>query len=175
MWIVDKIKLRFSACTFYFFYFLDVQKIRAKVIALTWTSGNTGNEVPPTLDYVAITNHTSCQCGCNHAGEVCSRFQYWDTTYCRCKCLSWGCPGNYVKDPQNCCSCPVLTDRVCPYRKQVWSQPDCACVCKNKTRKCRIPNKIRDLNTCKCVCPPVYCRAGSKLDSKTCLCERDNS
>uniref|UniRef100_A0A7M5X878 Platelet-derived growth factor (PDGF) family profile domain-containing protein n=2 Tax=Clytia hemisphaerica TaxID=252671 RepID=A0A7M5X878_9CNID len=152
----------------------ETKKVRAKVIALTWTSGNPEDEIPPALAYVAITNHTSCECGCKHEGNECNRFQFWDTARCRCNCMSWGCPKNFEKDPNNCCACPIR-ERFCPARKQEWIQSRCACVCKNLHKKCRIPLKIRDPNTCKCVCPPIICRSGSKLDSKTCHCQPDNS
>jgi len=180
-----------SVNTFYYPYFVQVHRcaggcgavqfvsqcrtkeskdVLAKVISITWSSGRPEDEIPPSLAYVKVRNDTSCECNCKHDGQVCNRFQYWDSGSCKCNCLSWGCPLNFQAHPDSCCSCQIQ-DKVCLGRKKVWSVDKCACVCKNINKKCKIPGKVRNPHTCKCDCFPIVCKSGSQLNPKTCVCE----
>lgn len=143
----------------------------AKVISFTWSSGDPEKDVPPSLVHIKITNHTSCECNCKYNEEVCNQFQFWDSSYCKCKCLRWNCPRNFQKHPNTCCSCPIR-EKVCMGRKQIWNRDACACVCKNLAKPCKIGFKIRDPATCKCVCPLIKCKQGYILNKVTCYCEQ---
>lgn len=139
------------------------------MVSLSWLNDKHGNPIPPKLTHVELMNETQCQCACRYDSTACNRFQYWDEQSCRCRCSNWGCPNHFSPRPIICCEC--VKAQKCS-KKHIWDQRDCACVCRRRNKPCRSPLKIRDKQTCRCVCPPMLmCRHGYRLNKKSCECE----